>query len=242
MNKKGDPDTDALVLFSGGLDSTVSLYYELNRCARQGIGKVSALFINYGQRHGVRENLAAKRVHAAARNSKRYADHCGTLYNIYVPSMVAENSGLIAGGKPPARYASFDDAKAAALHDAVFVPHRNALLLTYAAIYAYNIGVNRIVTGLRSALGFGFPDCSLDFEQSLRQTLVMGTPQHELQFSSPMWDTKMRSVQLAKTIPECVDVLTQSYSCFTGAVEPCGECLACRNRQEQFRLAGLECK
>lgn len=224
---------NSLVLFSGGMDSTIALYFALHT-ARMSKTKVHALTVNYGQRHKA-EVAAALRIINEVRKSTRYAEAFGTYTVLEVPKPPTGGS-LLEPKTSVRKYVSVHDAERHAGTDPAFVPYRNVLLLTYAAMYAYDLSVDCIVTGLRG----GFPDCTEKFEQAMQGLLNMSCPQRPLRLIAPTHNSRKHTVGLAADIPECMDALALSLTCFEGSEPPCGQCLPCLKRAEGFFLAGLE--
>lgn len=151
------PDS-ALVLFSGGQDSTTSLFWALHPDADRfgGFGRVEAVAFRYGQRHAVELEQAAQIAEAAD-----------------VPFTVLDLSGLLSGSALLASEAADTNAAHALAPDlpASFVPGRNALFLTAAGSLAFTRGIHDLVGGMCQTDYSGYPDCRLDFVESQAQTL-----------------------------------------------------------------------
>ncbi|HEX8386847.1 MAG TPA: 7-cyano-7-deazaguanine synthase QueC [Rubricoccaceae bacterium] len=145
-------DRSALVLFSGGQDSTTCLFWALTQ-----FGAVRALGFDYGQRHGVELEQARAIAGAAG-----------------VPYDVVDLRGLLGGSA--LTDASQDVSAPHALAPdlpASFVPARNALFLTVAAGRAFLDGTHDLVGGMCEADYSGYPDCRLDFVESQARTLSL---------------------------------------------------------------------
>ena len=157
------PDS-ALVLFSGGQDSTTSLFWALHPDADRfgGFDRVEAVAFRYGQRHAV-ELEQARRIAEAAD----------------VPFTVLDLSGLLSGSALLADEAADTNAAHALAPDlpASFVPGRNALFLTAAGSLAFTRGMAAgdgrldLVGGMCQTDYSGYPDCRLDFVESQAETL-----------------------------------------------------------------------
>ena len=143
----------ALVLFSGGQDSTTCLFWALHHAEH-----VEAVAFDYGQRHAV-EIGQARQIAAAAG----------------VPFTVRDLSGLLAGSALLADEAADTAAPHALAPDlpASFVPGRNALFLTAAASLGFTRGIRDLVGGMCQADYSGYPDCRLDFVESQERTLAL---------------------------------------------------------------------
>ena len=137
--------TSALVLLSGGQDSTTCLFWALAPAPLGGgFGRVEALGFDYGQRHGVELEQA-----------RRIAEMAG------VPFHVADLTGLLAGSALLADEAGDTNAEHALAPGlpASFVPGRNALFLTAAASYGFVRGITDLVGGMCQTDAAGYPDC-----------------------------------------------------------------------------------
>jgi 7-cyano-7-deazaguanine synthase len=150
------PDS-ALVLFSGGQDSTTSLFWALSS-SHGAFDRVEAVAFRYGQRHAVELEQAQKIAEAAQ-----------------VPFTVLDLGGLLSGSALLAdEAADTNDA-----HDlapdlpASFVPGRNALFLTAAGSLAYTRGIHDLVGGMCQTDYSGYPDCRLGFIESQAETLSL---------------------------------------------------------------------
>ena len=145
-------DSTALVLFSGGQDSTTCLFWALERFSH-----VEALGFRYGQRHAVELDQA-----------RRIADLAG------VPFQVLDLSGLLSGSA-----LTEHDKDINAPHErdadlpASFVPGRNALFLSVAASVAYTRGIHDLVGGMCQTDYSGYPDCRLDFVEQMQHALAL---------------------------------------------------------------------
>ena len=130
---------DALVLFSGGQDSTTCLYW-----AKQYFRNVHALCFSYGQRHS-QEVENAERIAKMSNTSFRVLD-TGVISHL-APNSLTTLSMIMDSEKPADSYPN------------TFVPGRNLLFLTYAATIAYSQDIRHIVTGVSEADYSGYPDC-----------------------------------------------------------------------------------
>ena len=153
------PDSSALVLFSGGQDSTTCLFWALHPDAGRfgGFDHVEAVGFRYGQKHAVELEQA-----------RRIAEAAG------VPFTVLDLRGLLSGSA-----LTEHDKDVSGPHErapdlpASFVPGRNALFLTAAASFGYTRGIHDLVGGMCQTDYSGYPDCRLDFIASQQQTLSL---------------------------------------------------------------------
>ena len=148
----------AIVVLSGGQDSTTCLYWALS------VGfDVHAITFDYGQRHAI-EIEAAKRV---ARRAKV------TSHEIITLGPILKGTSPLVSGAPLAQYESH--AVLPGGLEKTFVPMRNQLFLTIAANRAYVLGTNRLVTGVCEEDFGGYPDCRRTFIDALEQASSLGT-------------------------------------------------------------------
>jgi 7-cyano-7-deazaguanine synthase len=207
----------AVVLLSGGMDSTIVLAWALRQYGRD---FTHALSIDYGQRHA-RELEAAVRIAKHFRVSHRVAsvriDLAGSLVDAYDADLSRR-----ANVSPD------------------IVPMRNAILLSMAAGYAARAGADTVCIGACEMDVAGFPDCRPEFLSAAQHafTLATGEP---ISIVAPLLAMgKGATVKLARELPGCWDALALSWTCYRGGEQPCGECSACVARADGFAHAG-EC-
>ena len=214
-------DRKALVLFSGGQDSTTCLYW-----AKEKFDEVYALTIDYGQRHQ-REIESSKKICELA-NVKQKIVPISFLKNM-------NDSALLDG--------STDDVNKKAKHDeklpASFVPGRNVLMLTLIAIYGYSIDIHDIVTGVCQTDYSGYPDCRDNTIKATQLALSLGLGKDIIIHTPLMFLTKAEEVKLAQELNGCMQALAYSHTCYNGEFPPCGECPSCKLRQKGFDEAGV---
>lgn len=168
--------------------------------------EVFGLCFRYGQRHAERENEAAETL----------ARLCGWPLRHGVLAHLTGSTLTDAAG-------SLTDAS-------VVVPCRNLLLLTHAAAYAVSLGAERVVIGSHAGDHALFPDCRPEFFAALNATLWLS--ECGVKVHSPF-----AGLTKAQVVSEGVRLgvpLWLTWSCYTGGPEPCGECLACRERAQAF--------
>lgn len=227
----------ALVVLSGGQDSTTCLFWAMER-----FRSVAAITVDYGQRHA--------RELEAARNVIRYAE---LQYSRRIPQRVVELGPILRGtspltnaAEPLEQYPNFD-AMAATIGDRVektFVPMRNALFLTLAANEAAVTGAGTLVTGVCQADGANYPDCTREFigqqEAAINRALGTTDPDVGLYIYTPLMDlSKAESIALALRIPGAYPALALSHTAYDGAYPPLGQDHATLLRAEGFRQAGV---
>ena len=96
-----------------------------------------------------------------------------------------------------------------------------------AAVYAKQLGIDTLVTGVCQTDYSGYPDCRREFIDSLEMTLSLGLD-YRISIETPMmYITKAEEVQMAVDLgPECMKALALSHTCYAGAFPPCGKCPA----------------
>ena len=210
-----DPQA-AVVLFSGGQDSTTCLAWAMARYA-----KVFTVTIDYGQRHRI-ELEAAKRIAVAAA----------------VPHAVVPCDSFTALG---GNSLTADVAVAAAAPGALpnsFVPGRNLVFLTLAAAFAWQRGITNLVTGVCQTDFSGYPDCRAATMTALEAALRAGLDSPITIHTPLMHLTKAETVVMLRDLGR-LDWLALSHTCYNGSVPPCGTCPACLLRAKGFAAAGV---
>jgi 7-cyano-7-deazaguanine synthase len=218
------PETSALVLFSGGQDSTVCLAWALERYAR-----VETIGFAYGQRHeieliqrpGIREALRGIKPAWSSRLDEDHVLELGTLGQISDTALT--------------RQAQFE-MTAAGLPN-TFVPGRNLLFFTYAAALAYRRGIRALVGGMCETDYSGYPDCRNDTLQTLARSISLGMDVPYTIETPLMWIDKAGTWAMAQQLggDALVGLIIEStHSCYLGDREHrhdwgfgCGACPAC---------------
>lgn len=212
----------ALVVLSGGQDSTTCLYW-----AKERYDEVLAVTFDYGQRHRAEIDAA-----------RRIAELAGVRHE------VIELGALFAGLSPLTKLSEsvdrYDDADSLPGGlEKTFVPGRNILFLSVAANRAYVEGCEAVIIGVAQEDYGGYPDCRDDFVRKMAAAISSGLDRSIQVLTPLMHMTKPQTVRLAESLPGCLDALAQSHTCYEGAYPPCGACHACLLRDRGFRLAGL---
>ena len=214
----------ALVLFSGGQDSTTCLAWALDRFAR-----VEMLGFAYGQRHAI-ELDCRDRLLAGLRTARPdWAAKLGESHTLEIPTL-AEISDT----------ALTRDVEIRMGEDGLpntFVPGRNLLFFTYAAALAYRRGIRTLVGGMCETDFSGYPDCRDDALQSLAKSISLGMGAPFLIATPLMWIDKAGTWQMAEALGgrALVDlILEHTHTCYTSDRTTrrawgygCGRCPAC---------------
>ena len=228
--------TSALVLFSGGQDSTTCLAWALSRYER-----VETVAFDYGQRHRIELDARLNVVRAIREGFPQWAAKLGEdhLLDASVLGAVSETAltretaiAMQANGLPN-----------------TFVPGRNLLFMTLAAALAYRRGVQVLVTGVCETDYSGYPDCRDDTMKAMQVALSLGMDTRFLIETPLMWIDKAATWTLARTLggAPLVDLIVEhSHTCYLGERSQrhawgygCGQCPACQLRAQGFaRFSG----
>ncbi|MDE7326913.1 MAG: 7-cyano-7-deazaguanine synthase QueC [Lachnospiraceae bacterium] len=219
----------ALVLFSGGVDSTTCLALAIEK---YGVAEVLALSVYYGQNHD-RELEAAKKIGEYYGVAVKQLD----LALIFADSDCALLSGS-ANEIPKESYAqqlAHTDGKPVS----TYVPFRNGLFLSAAASIALSHGCEVIYYGAHSddAAGNAYPDCSDAFHDAMNRAVYLGSGQ-QLRIEAPF--VKMDKAQVVQKGLALGVPYELTWSCYEGGAMPCGICATCRDRSMAFAKNGIK--
>lgn len=226
----------ALVLFSGGQDSTTCLAWALERYAH-----VETIGFDYGQRHRIELDCRASVIAALKREFPTWAARLGDdhMLDLSILGQVSETAltqdkeiAFAASGLPN-----------------TFVPGRNLLFFTFAAAIAWRRGIKHLVGGMCETDYSGYPDCRDDTLKALQVALNLGMEQRFVVNTPLMWIDKAQTFALADEIGgEKLKriVLEDTHSCYMGDRTRrhdwgygCGTCPACELRgQGWLRYSG----
>ena len=206
----------ALVCFSGGQDSTTCLYW-----AKRHFEYVEAVIFEYGQRHANEVEIAAK-----------IASDAGVPFRTLDLSLLSQ----LASNSLTDSTIVMDEDKPDDSYPNTFVPGRNMLFLTFAAVLARSHGIYNIVTGVSEADYSGYPDCRDTFIRSLNVTLNLAMDEQFVVHTPLMNRDKSQVWALADELGIFDLVKTQTLTCYNGIpADGCGRCPACK-----LRKSGLE--
>jgi len=221
----------ALVVLSGGQDSTTCLYWAIHKGF-----EVHAITFDYGQRHRVEIQAACKIAQMAGVGDRHEVVQLGDAILSSTSPLVSDNA--------LEQYPDHQSLPGGL--EKTFVPMRNQLFLTVAANRAYALGCRNLVTGVCQEDSGGYPDCRSDFIEMLEKTCNYGTFTGEdgalasLKIHTPlMFMTKADSVHLAKILLGCMEALAYSHTSYDGAYPPIGRDHATLLRAKGFEEAGL---
>ncbi|MEH0832192.1 7-cyano-7-deazaguanine synthase QueC [Pectobacterium cacticida] len=203
----------AVVVFSGGQDSTTCLVQAL-----QHYDDVHCITFDYGQRHRAEIDVARELSVTLGATAHKVLN-VGLLNELATSSLTRDSI-------PVPDY----DANSQGIPN-TFVPGRNILFLTLAAIYAYQVGAEAVITGVCETDFSGYPDCRDEFVKALNQAIVLGIARN-IRFETPlMWLNKAETWALADYYQQLDTVRFHTLTCYNGIKgEGCGQCAACHLR------------
>ena len=214
----------AIVLFSGGLDSTTCLYWALD----QGY-TCETLTVSYGQKH-MREVSAARQI-ASHLGVKQ---HCVNLNLPWLTSSSLVDTKQCIPDQPLAEITNGEI-------PSTYVPGRNLMFLSVAASLADAIEADAIVAGPNAIDFSGYPDCTPQFFDMARQAINLGTKRgvlHGVKVLAPLMTlTKTDIVKLGAKLGVPFEL---TWSCYNGGEKPCGHCDSCKLRARGFAQAGIK--
>ncbi len=204
----------AIVLLSGGLDSTTTLYY-----AKSKGYECRALIFDYGQRH-------KREIRSAVAVAKR----AYIPYQILKIKLPWRGSALLdAGYRMPERSLK----KIGKGIPSTYVPGRNTIFLSFAVSYAEAIGAKAIFIGANAIDFSGYPDCRPGYYRAFRSVIGKGTKAKNIRIITPL--IKLKKSQIIKLGLRLGAPLDLTWSCYRGGRRPCGVCDSCRLRERGFR-------
>jgi 7-cyano-7-deazaguanine synthase len=226
-----DGDSNALVLFSGGQDSTVCLAWALERFT-----SVETIGFDYGQRHRaeldvrprIRERMKALRPEWAARLGEDHMVKLDALAAISETALTRHVAIEVAQNGLPT----------------TFVPGRNLAFFAFAGALAYRRGARHLVAGMCETDFSGYPDCRDDTVKAMQVALSLGMDRRLVIHTPLMWIDKAATFEMAQDIGSdpLVDLLVEeTHTCYLGDRSRrhpwgygCGTCPACRLRADGF--------
>ncbi|MFA9455715.1 7-cyano-7-deazaguanine synthase QueC [Halalkalibacter sp. AB-rgal2] len=202
----------AVVVFSGGQDSTTCLLWALKE-----FKEVATVTFDYGQRH-YEEINCAKDIVKELGVSFHLLDM--TFMNQLSPNALTHHDMEVEDGV---------DGEL----PSTFVPGRNHLFLSFAAVYAHSIGAKHIVTGVCETDYSGYPDCRDQFVKSLNVTLNLAMDQQFVIHTPLMWLNKAETWELADQLNALSFIRERTLTCYHGVRgDGCGECPSCKLRMQ----------
>ncbi|MBZ9954295.1 MULTISPECIES: 7-cyano-7-deazaguanine synthase QueC [unclassified Mesorhizobium] len=225
-------ESKAIVLFSGGQDSTTCLAWALERFAH-----VETIGFDYGQRHRVELEVRPQVLGAIRNQFPRWERKLGEdrVLDLSVFGQISDTAltrdveiAMLANGLPN-----------------TFVPGRNLLFMIFAAAFAYRRGAQHLVTGVCETDYSGYPDCRDDTMKAMQIALNLGMDQRFVIHTPLMWIDKAETWRLAQSLGGAVlvDLIRdETQTCYNGnRVDQrdwgygCGTCPACELRAQGYR-------
>lgn len=219
----------ALVLFSGGLDSTTCLAIAVSK---YGSKNVIALSISYGQKHR-REIEAAEKI-AKYYNVEKIDLDLSLIFRFSNCSLLGNSDEKI----PHISYAEqLENTNGSPV--STYVPFRNGLFLSSAAAVAISRNCGIIYYGAHSddAAGNAYPDCSQTFNTAMNTAIYEGSGK-QVKIEAPF--IGMTKAEVVKKGLEMKAPYEMTWSCYEGGDTPCGECGTCIDRKKAFELNGID--
>lgn len=220
----------ALVLLSGGIDSTTCLAIAVDRYGKD---EVMALTTFYGQKH-------EKEIESA----KKVAEFYGVRHDIVNLSQAfrLSNCPLLAKSTESIRHESYADQLASQGGQGTvdtYVPFRNGLFLSFAAAVAVSIQAEAIFYGAHAddAAGRAYPDCTPEFSSAMSIAIHEGSGR-TCHLEAPLLNYNKAKVVMRGTALGAPYHLT--WSCYEGQDKPCGKCGTCRDRAAAFEALGIK--
>lgn len=213
----------ALVLFSGGVDSTTCLAMAVDKYGKE---NVIALSISYGQKH-------TKEIEVSDNIAKYYGvEH---IYLDLAKIFQYSDCSLLAGSDKEIPKESYSEQlkKTDGKPVSTYVPFRNGLFLSSAASLALSKDCQVIYYGAHAddAAGNAYPDCSSDFNNAIARAIYIGSG-NQLKVEAPFVNlTKAEVVAIGVKLGVPYEM---TWSCYEGGDKPCGVCGTCRDRKAAF--------
>jgi 7-cyano-7-deazaguanine synthase len=221
----------ALVLFSGGQDSTVCLAWALERFAR-----VETVGFDYGQRHAIELAVRPRIRERVQQLSPQWRTRLGEDQVVKIDALAAISDTALT------REVAIEISESGL--PTTFVPGRNLVFFAFAGAVAYRRGIKHIVAGMCETDFSGYPDCRDDTVKAMQLALSLGMDRRFVIHTPLMWIDKAATFALAQEIggEPLIDVLlAETHTCYLGDREHrhawgfgCGECPACRLRADGF--------
>lgn len=207
----------ALVILSGGQDSTTCLYWAIKKYGKD---NVSAVGFDYGQRHKAELECARE----ICKNEK-------ISYEIIATPIINE----LSANSLTREDISVEETKPEGAPPNSFVEGRNLLFISYAAIYAKTHGITDLITGVCETDFSGYPDCRDVFVKSLNVTLNLAMDYNFVIHTPLMWLDKSQTWEMADDLGVMDIIYNKTLTCYNGVLgEGCGNCPACHLRRRGY--------
>lgn len=202
----------ALVVFSGGQDSTTCVFWAIERFTA-----VEVVTFDYGQRHRLEIECA-----------KSIADELCIKHHLLDMTLLSQ----LTANALTREEINIEDGESGEL-PSTFVPGRNLLFMSFAGVLASQIDAKHIITGVCETDFSGYPDCRDMFMKSLNVTLNLSMDQSFVIHTPLMWLNKAQTWELADELGVFEFVRNRTLTCYNGIIaEGCGQCPACKLRKK----------
>ena len=209
----------AVVVLSGGQDSTTCLFW----AKRKFPGEIEAITFDYGQRHRIELESAAR---------------VASIANVPHKILPINTFNTLGGNALTGEIEVSSELDSESGLPNTFVPGRNLIFLTFAAAYAYQRKISNLVTGVAQTDYSGYPDCREKTIQALEKAINLGM-ESEVNIHTPlMFKSKKETVELARDLG-ALKAMGYTHTCYHGQQPPCGACPACILRAKGFEEAGI---
>ena len=203
----------ALVVFSGGQDSTTCLYWALEH-----FSQVHTITFGYGQKHSLEIECA-----------KEIANRAGVDFRYMDMSFI----GSLGSNSLTDTSIKMDDSKPEGSFPNTFVPGRNLFFLSTAAVYARENGIRHIITGVSQTDFSGYPDCRDSFIRSINVTLNLAMDSQFIIHTPLLWLDKAQTWEMADRLGVLDLVRNDTLTCYNGIKgDGCGHCPSCKLRRD----------
>ncbi len=213
----------AIVLFSGGLDSTTCLYWALDKGY-----ECETLTVSYGQKHD-RE----------VRSARRIADKLGVKQHFLTLDFPWLASSSLVDKSQPIPDQPMEEIESGKI-PSTYVPGRNLVFLSVAASLLDAVHADAIVAGPNAVDFSGYPDCTPAFFKAAAEAINRGTERgvtRGVEVLAPLMDlSKADIVRLGAKLGVPFEL---TWSCYSGGDKPCGHCDSCKLRARGFAEAGV---
>jgi 7-cyano-7-deazaguanine synthase len=232
MSKSDSPPAEsALVLFSGGQDSTVCLTWAL-----ESFNRVETIGFDYGQRHAVELDVRPRIRDGLSSLSEKWRTRLGDDHMVKLDALSSISETALT------RDVAIEISESGL--PTTFVPGRNLVFFTFAGALAYRRGIKHIVAGMCETDYSGYPDCRDDTIKAMQLALTLGMDRRFVLHTPLMWIDKAGTFAMANEIggQKLVDLLlAETHTCYLGDREHrqawgfgCGTCPACKLRAEGY--------
>jgi len=215
----------AVVLLSGGLDSSTLLHYVIKRL---GASEVYALSFLYGQKHKREIEAAVWQAQAAGVKSHDVVDMG------FFGALIPGSSVLTDVAMAVPRLS--DLGPETLTQPPTYVPNRNMMLLSVAAAYAEARGVRDLFYGAQTQDSYGYWDCTPEFLERINAVLALNRHPPVMVHAPFVWMRKAEELKLGLELG--VDY-AHTWTCYRGGATPCGDCPSCVERAAAFKEIGI---